>query len=242
MTEMLEVSTVTRRFGGVVAVNDVSFGVEEGEIVGLIGPNGSGKTTTFNLISGNLAPNAGEIRYRGAPIQGLKAYEVARRGIGRTYQVVRPFPQLSVVENVMAGTFQKESNYNAARRLALDILDTLGLQDKADRPASDLTLLQLKRLEIAKVLSIGPDLLLLDEVAAGLTVNEMEVLLGFVRRLHDQGMTMLIVEHVMQFISSLCNRVLVLDFGKLIAEGTCENVLADPAVHEAYLGEEITVA
>lgn len=239
MTEVLKVSGVTRRFGGLVAVNDVSFSVDEGEIVGLIGPNGSGKTTVFNLISGNFAPTAGTIHYKGAPIHGLKAFEVARLGVGRTYQVVRPFPQLTVVENVMAGVFQKESNYAAARNKALDILESLDLREKAERPASDLTLLQLKRLEIAKVLSIDPDLLLLDEVAAGLTVSEMEVLLGVVRELHDRGMTMLIVEHVMQFISSLCSRVLVLDFGTLIAQGSCEDVLADPAVHEAYLGEEI---
>lgn len=239
MTEVLKVANVTRRFGGVVAVNDVSFTVEEGEIVGIIGPNGSGKTTTFNLISGNLAPNAGEIHYRGTAIHGRKAYEIARLGVGRTYQVVKPFQLLSVVENVMAGVFQKEGNYRAARRKALEILDSVKLADWADRPAGDLTLLQLKRLEIAKVLSLAPDLLLLDEVAAGLTVNEIEVLLKLIRELHGRGMTMLVVEHVMQFISSLCHRVLVLDFGSLIAEGTCEDVLADPAVHEAYLGEEI---
>ena len=200
---MLEVRGLTRRFGGLVAVNDLSFELNEGEIVGLIGPNGSGKTTTFSMLSGALRPSAGSITFNGERIDGLKANRVCHKGLARTFQVVQPFPDITACENVMIGAFANTGSGRAAEKVAREKLAQVGLSPKADTLAKELTLLQLKRLEIAKALATDPKLLLLDEVAAGLTPTEVDVVLDLVNQLHGEGITFIIVEHVMRFVMNL---------------------------------------
>ena len=239
---MLEVRGLTRRFGGLVAVNDLSFEVNEGEMIGLIGPNGSGKTTTFSMLSGALRPSAGTIAFNGERIDGLKANKVCRKGLARTFQVVQPFPDITATENVMIGAFVNTGGARQAEATARDELERVDLTPKADTLAKELTLLQLKRLEIAKALATEPKLLLLDEVAAGLTSTEVDVMLQLVRQLNTEGITCIIVEHVMRFVMNLSHRCIVIDFGSQIAEGTPEEVLNNPAVHAAYLGEEASIA
>jgi len=242
VTAILEVRGLTRRFGGLVAVNDLSFEVNEGEMIGLIGPNGSGKTTTFSMLSGALRPSAGTITFNGERIDGLKANQVCRRGLARTFQVVQPFPDITAAENVMIGAFVNVGGGRQAEAIAREMLERVGLSLKADTLAKELTLLQLKRLEIAKALATEPKLLLLDEVAAGLTSTEVDVMLELVRQLNSEGITCIIVEHVMRFVMNLSHRCIVIDFGSQIAEGTPEEVLNNPAVHAAYLGEEASIA
>lgn len=242
MTAMLEVRGLTRRFGGLVAVNDLSFEVNEGEMIGLIGPNGSGKTTTFSMLSGALRPSAGTIAFNGERIDGLKANKVCRKGLARTFQVVQPFPDITATENVMIGAFVNVGAGRQAEAKAREMLERVGLTPKADTLAKELTLLQLKRLEIAKALATEPKLLLLDEVAAGLTSTEVDVMLQLVRQLNTEGITCIIVEHVMRFVMNLSHRCIVIDFGSQIAEGTPEEILNNPAVHAAYLGEEASIA
>jgi branched-chain amino acid transport system ATP-binding protein len=242
VTAILEVRGLTRRFGGLVAVNDLSFEVNDGEMIGLIGPNGSGKTTTFSMLSGALRPSAGTITFNGERIDGLKANQVCRRGLARTFQVVQPFPDITAAENVMIGAFVNVGGARQAEATAREMLERVGLSVKADTLAKELTLLQLKRLEIAKALATEPKLLLLDEVAAGLTSTEVDVMLELVRQLNSEGITCIIVEHVMRFVMNLSHRCIVIDFGSQIAEGTPEEVLNNPAVHAAYLGEEASIA
>jgi branched-chain amino acid transport system ATP-binding protein len=242
VTALLEVHGLTRRFGGLVAVNDLTFDVNEGEMVGLIGPNGSGKTTTFSMLSGALRPSAGTISFNGERIEGIKANRVCRKGLARTFQVVQPFPDITATENVMIGAFVNVGGARQAEATAREMLERVGLTAKADTLAKELTLLQLKRLEIAKALATEPKLLLLDEVAAGLTSTEVDVMLHLVRQLNSEGITFIIVEHVMRFVMNLSHRCIVIDFGSQIAEGTPEEVLNNPAVHAAYLGEEASLA
>ena len=242
MTAMLEVRGLTRRFGGLIAVNDLSFDVNEGEMIGLIGPNGSGKTTTFSMLSGALKPSTGTITFNGERIEGLKANKVCRKGLARTFQVVQPFPDITATENVMIGAFVNVGGARQAEVTAREMLERVGLTAKADTLAKELTLLQLKRLEIAKALATEPKLLLLDEVAAGLTSTEVDVMLQLIRQLNSEGITCIIVEHVMRFVMNLSQRCIVIDFGSQIAEGTPEEVLNNPAVHAAYLGEEASIA
>jgi branched-chain amino acid transport system ATP-binding protein len=242
VTALLEVHGLTRRFGGLVAVNDLTFDVNEGEMIGLIGPNGSGKTTTFSMLSGALKPSAGTIAFNGERIEGLKANRVCRKGLARTFQVVQPFPDITATENVMIGAFVNVGGARQAEAAAREMLERVGLTAKADTLAKELTLLQLKRLEIAKALATEPKLLLLDEVAAGLTSTEVDVMLQLVRQLNSEGITCIIVEHVMRFVMNLSHRCIVIDFGSQIAEGTPEEVLNNPAVHAAYLGEEASIA
>ena len=239
---MLEVRGLTRRFGGLVAVNDLSFKVNEGDMIGLIGPNGSGKTTTFSMLSGALKPSAGTITFNGERIEALKANQVCRKGLARTFQVVQPFPDITAVENVMIGAFVNTSSGRQAEAKAREMLEHVGLTPKADTLGKELTLVQLKSLEVAKALATEPKLLLLDEVAAGLNSTEVDVMLGLVRRLHSEGITCIIVEHVLRFVMNLSHRCIVIDFGSQIAEGTPEEVLNNPAVHAAYLGEEASIA
>lgn len=235
---LLQVTKLTRRFGGLLAVNDISFTVNQGEIVGLIGPNGAGKTTTFAMLAGFLAPTAGEIRFAGQRIDGLKPHTICKLGVTRTFQIVQPFPQMTALENVMVGAYAKVSDTKHAREKALTVLERVGLARRAHTLGRDLTLLDLKRLEIGKALATDPRLLLLDEVAAGLKPTEVDTVLALVRQLNQEGVTFLIVEHLMKVIMSLSQRIVVLDFGQKIAEGTPDVIRRDPKVLAAYLGDE----
>ena len=242
MSHLLELENVTRTFGGLTAVNDLTFHLDQGEVVGLIGPNGAGKTTAFNLISGADKPSSGIVRFKGAIVSGLKAHQVCMRGLTRTFQVVQPFPDMTALENVMVGAFARYRSRQAAEEKAHAVLERIGMQRKSANLARDLTLLELKRLEIGKALATEPELLLLDEVAAGLTPVEIDDILNLVRKLNDEGMSLLVVEHVMKVIMSLSTRIVVLNFGLKIAEGTPKEIASHRAVLDAYLGEEGYVA
>jgi branched-chain amino acid transport system permease protein len=235
---MLELVGVRKAFGGLVAVDDVSFRVAAGEIVGLIGPNGSGKTTALNLVSGALRPDAGAIRFKGEDIAGLPANRVARLGIARTFQLVRVLEHLDCLDNVVAGlAFRPEPLWGeAAREKARDLLDRVGLGDRADVPAGQLTYIDQKRLELARALALKPDVLLLDEWLAGLNPSELQVGIALVKMLRDEGLTLVLVEHVMDAIRSLSDRCVVMSAGRVIADGPPAAVLAEPAVVAAYLG------
>jgi branched-chain amino acid transport system ATP-binding protein len=235
---LLEVSHLTRHFGGLTAVQDLSFSIAPGEIVGLIGPNGAGKTTTFDLLSGFISPSSGEIVFSGRRINGLKPHQVCQLGLTRTFQIVQPFPDMTVLENVMVGAYARNAHSGQARRKAEQMLERVGLSHKADTLGRELTLFELKQLEIGKALASEPRLLLLDEAAAGLNTVEVEDVLSLVRHLNQEGVTLLIVEHLMKVIMSLSHRIVVLDFGQKIAEGAPEEISRNPAVLEAYLGEE----
>jgi branched-chain amino acid transport system ATP-binding protein len=237
MTPLLEVRALTKRFGGLVANEDVSFTVAAGEIVGLIGPNGAGKTTLFNSLAGFFAPTSGTIRLEGRPIAGLPPERIAALGIARTFQIVRVFASMTVAENVMVGAMLRRKAVAAAERAARETLAFAGLQRRADEPASRLTVAEQKRLEVARALATEPRLLLLDEVMAGLTPSEVAEAVALVRRIRDRGIACVIVEHVMEGIMPLADRVLVLDGGRKIADGTPAAVAADPAVIAAYLGD-----
>ena len=234
---LLEVSALTKRFGGLVANEDVSFTVDAGEIVGLIGPNGAGKTTLFNSLAGFFAPTSGTIRLEGESIAGLPPEAIASRGIARTFQIVRIFRSMTVVENVMVGAMLRRKSVATAERTAREILAFAGLERRADEPASRLTVAEQKRLEVARALATEPRLLLLDEVMAGLTQSEVGDAVNLVRRIRGRGTACVIVEHVMEGIMPLADRILVLDRGRKIADGPPAAVAADPAVIVAYLGD-----
>ena len=234
----LAVRSLSKDFGGVHAVDGVDFDAEEGSVLGLIGPNGAGKTTLFNLVSGYLPPTRGTISLFGKDVTGLPPYTLARLGVSRTFQVVRPFPRLSVLENVMVGAFLHHKAAAEAERHALAVLTQLGLARQADLPASALTLAARKRLEIAKALAVQPRLLLLDEVVAGLNPSEVTATIELIRGIRQSGVTIVIVEHILKVILGLCDRVVVLDHGRKIAEGTAPEVAANPEVITAYLGSD----
>lgn len=239
---LLTVDNLTKRFGGVTALQNVSFNVEEGEIFGVMGANGAGKTTLFSVIAGNETPSTGQITFRGERIDRKRPDRICRRGIARTYQIVRPFAGMTVLENVMVGALfgaARERSGARARARALSILDAVGLQDRAQDPASALTLAGCKRLEVARALATGPRLLMLDEVLAGLTATEVAEALDMIRKLHrEENLTLLVIEHVMGALMELCDRILVLHHGERIAEDRPQIVADDPAVIEAYLGTE----
>ncbi len=236
---ILQVQGVTKRFGGLQALSDVTFDLGAGEILGLIGPNGAGKTTLFNVINGVFPPDKGKVIFRGQDITGLHAYEVARRGLARAYQVVRPLSDLTVRENVMVGAcFGREKlALTEAARIADEVLERVGLAAKAGLLAGSLNVAEKKRLELARALGSQPYLLLLDEVLAGLNPSEITPMLETIRQIRDSGITILMIEHVMQAVMNVSDRVLVLDYGALISQGLPEEVVNDPLVIEAYLGD-----
>jgi branched-chain amino acid transport system ATP-binding protein len=239
VTALLEVNLVSKNFRGLRAVQEASFSVAQGEIFAVIGPNGAGKTTMFNMIAGAFAPTSGTIAFCGERIDGLTADAVCRRGIGRTFQIVRPFPALSVVENVMVGALLRHSNTAQAERKADEVLRQLDLHEKRDLLASSLTLPDRKRLEVARALATEPKLLLLDEVMAGLRPTETDRIVEVLKSINRSGLTILLIEHVMRAVMALAQRVLVLHHGAVIAQGDPAAVVRDPAVIKSYLGTEI---
>jgi branched-chain amino acid transport system ATP-binding protein len=235
---ILQVEAVSKVFGGLTAVKNVSFAMQAGEILGLIGPNGAGKTTLFNVISGYYAPTRGKVLFRGRDVSGKPPYALAARGIGRTFQVVKPFAGLSVLENIIIASFLRHPRRRQAEQSAWKVLEATGLADRAHLPAASLTLAGRKRLEIGKALALEPSFLLLDEVVAGLNPTEVDRTIELILRLRAGGITILIVEHIMRVIMGISDRLVVLNFGQLIAEGTPAEVAANPSVVQAYLGEE----
>ncbi len=234
----LEVRDLWLAFGGLVALRGVSFNAEAGRVTGLIGPNGAGKTTCFNVIAGALKPDRGSVRFESQNLLGLAPYQIARSGVGRTFQLTRPFEELSVVDNIAVAALYSRRTLRAARIRALELVEQLGLQEWASRPASVLSTASRKRLELARALATEPRLLLLDEVLAGLVPGERAAVVQVLRELAGAGMTMLLVEHVMSAVMALSDRIIVLANGVVIAEGTPAEVTNSPAVIKAYLGEE----
>ena len=237
---MLEVVGASKSFRGLRAVADASLAVREGEIVALIGPNGAGKTTLFNLIAGTLPADTGEIRFEGRSILGLAEHEVCAAGIGRTFQIVKPFADMTTLENAMVGGFHGKASTAQAHRRASDALHAVGLWELRDRSASSLTLPDRKRLEVARALATEPRLLLLDEVMAGLRPNEIDTMVAAFRTLNEQrGVTILLIEHVMRAVMALAHRVYVLHHGEIIADGNPHDVVRDPLVVKSYFGEDV---
>ena len=235
---ILETKNISMHFGEMAALADVSVSVEKGEILGLIGPNGAGKTTFFNCISGYLNCSAGAIFFNGKDITREPTHRVCRLGICRTFQIVQSFQEMTVLENVMMGAFCRHQNPNKAAALAQEIIDFSGLGGKTDQIAGSMTLADQKRIELARAVATEPEVLLLDEVMAGLNVEETEEALSLIRKVHEKGMTIIVVEHIMEAIMKVCHRIAVLDSGELIADGPPEEVMRDARVVKAYLGEE----
>jgi branched-chain amino acid transport system ATP-binding protein len=235
----LKVEGLTRRCSGLTAVDNVSFEVPPGAIHALIGPNGAGKTTTFNMIAGALKPTSGDVQLDGHSLVGMRPDEICRAGVGRTFQVVRPFKDITVTDNVAVGALSWTNDVNEARRHALSVLDLLGLADKRDALPGSITLPDRKRLEVARALATKPKLLLLDEVMAGLRPTETDRMVATFRRLNaETGVTIVLIEHVMRAVMALSHHVVVLNYGKVIAEGTPEHVTRNPDVLACYLGAE----
>lgn len=235
---LLEVNGLTKQFSGLMAVKDVDFCVRTGEILGLIGPNGAGKTTLFNLISGFLKPTKGKISFKGKDLKGVTPPGVCRLGITRTFQIVKPLPQLTVLENVMVGAFSKISDAKEAKKLALDTLEFTGQIQYKNSLGSSLTLGMRKRLEVSRALATQPDLLLLDECMAGLNSKEIAEAVHLIMQIRERGITLVVIEHVMKAIMSISDRIVVINYGEKIMEGMPEAVCNDPGVIQAYLGAD----
>jgi branched-chain amino acid transport system ATP-binding protein len=239
---LLKLTKLSKSFGGLQAVKEVNLEINQGEIFGLIGPNGSGKTTMFNLISGALRLTEGSIRFREEEITKLKPHEICKRGIARTFQIARPFADVSAYENVMIGALNQASSVSAAGRIADEMLSLTHLLNKKNVNGKNLTIPERRRLELARSLATQPKLLMLDEPMAGLTPTEVEEMGELFRRIREMGITILVIEHILQAVMTLSDRIAVLNYGEKIAEGTPEEIGRDQKVVEAYLGEEYVIA
>jgi branched-chain amino acid transport system ATP-binding protein len=239
---LLALESVTKRFGGLTAVREVTLRTETGDLLGIIGPNGAGKTTLFNVIAGYYPPDGGRIVFDGREITGHPPHEICRRGLTRTFQIVKPFGNLSVLDNVMIGALTRIHSVGQARREAQRVVEFCGLSDFAGAKAKALTIGFRKRLEVARALATRPRLLLLDEVMAGLNPSELVAMVELIRRLHIQGLTLIVIEHIMAAIMRLAQRIVVLHHGEKIAEGPPAQIARDAKVVDAYLGEEFVVA
>ena len=235
---MLEVREVSKYFGGLGALQRVSLNVDKGSVLGVIGPNGAGKTTLFNVIAGNLKPDGGSIIFKGEAIAGLAPHKICERGLTRTYQIPRLFSGLTIIENVMVGSWSRSKNLKEARKHADKVLDFVGFKGRRDVPAKTMMAADRKRIELAKAMATEPELLFLDETVAGLNPVETSEVIDIIRKISNQGVTVVIIEHVLQVVMNLCELVFVLNEGRKLAEGTPKEIVNNPEVINAYLGEE----
>ncbi len=239
---MLEVRDISKSFGGNVVLKDVSFDIAEGEVVGLIGPNGAGKTTLFNVLSGFYRSKTGYIKFNGRDIGRLKPEQICSAGLCRTFQITKPFSNITVTQNVMIGALNRTGSLREAEKKALETLEFVGLYEKRDVLGKSLTIADRKRLEIARALASSPQLLLLDEVMAGLNPQELQEVMGLIKNIIASGVTLFVIEHLMGVIMTLSDRIIVLDYGRMLCQGSPESVSCNPEVIKAYLGEEYLVA
>jgi len=239
---ILEIKDLYKDFGGLRALNDLSLSIEQGQIFGLIGPNGAGKSTAFNCIAGVYAPSGGEIYFNGEQINGERPWNLCKKGLARTFQIVKPFATKTVLYNVMVATFARTNNRSEAEQKAIEVLESLHFEKKKDLRAGNLTIADRKRLEIARALATEPKLLLLDEVMAGLRPSEVDEMVAIIKQLRTRGITIFVIEHIMRAIMALSDHVVVLHFGQKIAEGAPQQVASDERVIKAYLGDEYVIS